>query len=114
MTRILGVRDTGHGIPPEMLPHIFERFYRGDPARARGDGTGLGLAIVKHVLLRHQAELDVRSEPGRGSVFTVRLPRERVQALDSPGSEAEANDSNPSRPEGSPGRALATSNASPP
>jgi two-component system phosphate regulon sensor histidine kinase PhoR len=74
------VTDTGIGIAPEHIPRLTERFYRVDRSRSRATGgTGLGLAIVKHVLLRHQAELDVTSEPGRGSTFTVLLPAHRVR-----------------------------------
>ena len=73
--------DTGIGIAAEHLPRLTERFYRVDRSRSRATGgTGLGLAIVKHVLLRHQAELGIVSEPGRGSVFSVRLPARRVRA----------------------------------
>ncbi len=73
------VIDTGIGIAAEHLPRLTERFYRVDRSRSRATGgTGLGLAIVKHVLLRHQAELEVASEPGRGSTFTVRIPAARV------------------------------------
>ncbi len=79
-----GVEDTGIGIAAEHIPRLTERFYRVDRSRSRATGgTGLGLAIVKHVLLRHEAELDVASEPGRGSTFTVRLPPSRVQRVDS-------------------------------
>ncbi len=77
-----GVDDTGIGIAAEHIPRLTERFYRVDRSRSRATGgTGLGLAIVKHVLLRHDAELDVVSEPGRGSTFTVRLPARRVQRV---------------------------------
>ena len=73
------VRDTGIGIAPEHLPRLTERFYRVDRARSRDTGgTGLGLAIVKHVLQRHQAQLQIRSTPGVGSTFTIRLPAARV------------------------------------
>jgi len=74
------VTDTGIGIAPEHIPRLTERFYRVDRSRSRATGgTGLGLAIVKHVLLRHQAELDVISELGKGSTFTVVLPASRVR-----------------------------------
>jgi two-component system phosphate regulon sensor histidine kinase PhoR len=74
------VTDTGIGIAPEHIPRLTERFYRVDRSRSRATGgTGLGLAIVKHVLLRHQAELDVTSEPGHGSTFMVLLPARRVR-----------------------------------
>ncbi len=71
------VADTGMGIPPENLPHIFDRFYRVDKARSRaGGGTGLGLAIVKGIAEQHGGRVTVASEPGKGSTFTVwlRLP----------------------------------------
>ncbi len=72
--------DTGIGIAPEHIPRLTERFYRVDRSRSRETGgTGLGLAIVKHVLLRHQAELDVMSELGTGSTFSVILPARRVR-----------------------------------
>jgi signal transduction histidine kinase len=72
------VRDTGIGIAPEDLPHIFDRFWRADPARSRtGErpGTGLGLAITKWIAEAHGGSITVQSRPGRGTVFTVRLPR---------------------------------------
>ena len=69
------VSDTGSGIAPEALPHIFERFYRGDAARSRQDGGfGLGLAIVKWVAESHGGSVAVESEPGAGSAFEVTLP----------------------------------------
>ncbi|MEP6689354.1 MAG: ATP-binding protein [Gemmatimonadales bacterium] len=72
------VRDTGVGIAPGDLPHIFERFWRADPARSRtGErpGTGLGLAITKWIAEAHGGSITVQSRPGRGTVFIVRLPR---------------------------------------
>ena len=79
------VTDTGIGIAPEHIPRLTERFYRVDRSRSRATGgTGLGLAIVKHVLLRHQGELDVTSELGVGSTFTVLLPARRVARDPSP------------------------------
>jgi two-component system phosphate regulon sensor histidine kinase PhoR len=77
---VFSVADTGIGIAREHLPRLTERFYRVDRSRSRATGgTGLGLAIVKHVLLRHQAQLEVASEPGQGSTFAVRLPARRVR-----------------------------------
>jgi signal transduction histidine kinase len=74
---VFTVADTGIGIAPGDLPHIFDRFWRADPARSRtGDrpGTGLGLAITKWIAEAHGGSITVQSRPGRGSVFTVRLP----------------------------------------
>ena len=71
----VSVKDTGIGIDPEHLPHLFERFYRVDPSRARADGgTGLGLAIGQWIARAHGGDISVESTRGQGSVFTVRLP----------------------------------------
>ena len=73
------VADTGEGIAPEHFPHLTERFYRVDTARSRASGgTGLGLSIVKHVLLRHDARLEIESEVGQGSTFRCAFPEQRV------------------------------------
>ncbi|MGW1199357.1 HAMP domain-containing sensor histidine kinase [Streptomyces sp. NPDC002536] len=72
---VLEVEDDGPGIPPDLLPHVFERFARGDASRSRaGGGTGLGLAIVRAVVDAHGGTVSARSGPRRGTVFTVRLP----------------------------------------
>jgi signal transduction histidine kinase len=71
------VEDTGVGIGAEQLPHIFERFYRGDPARARADGArgaGLGLAIARWIADAHGAQLLITSEPGKGTRVAIRFP----------------------------------------
>ena len=72
---VLDVRDTGIGIPADALPHLFERFFRVDPARssARG-GTGLGLAITRGIVAAHGGSIEVASTPGQGSTFTIHLP----------------------------------------
>jgi signal transduction histidine kinase len=71
---ILRVRDTGPGIPAAEMPRIFDRLFRGDTSRAER-GLGLGLSVVKAVIEAHGGTISVDSEPGRGAVFTVRLPR---------------------------------------
>jgi heavy metal sensor kinase len=72
---VIEVADTGVGIAREHLPHVFERFYRADPARARSDGgAGLGLAIGHWIAQAHGGRIEVSSEPGRGSTFRVYLP----------------------------------------
>ena len=77
------VEDTGIGIESEHLPRLTERFYRIDRSRSRETGgTGLGLSIVKHVLVRHQAALDVRSALGKGSRFSVRFPAGRLMPME--------------------------------
>ncbi|MCK4354298.1 MAG: PAS domain-containing protein, partial [Dehalococcoidia bacterium] len=70
---IVDIADTGIGIPKEDLPRVFERFYKGDKARA-GEGTGMGLAIAKHVVEAHGGSIWVRSEEGKGSTFSFSLP----------------------------------------
>lgn len=73
------VKDTGIGIAAEHIGRLTERFYRVDSGRSRENGgTGLGLAIVKHVLTRHQAQLEITSEPGSGSCFSVHFGPKRV------------------------------------
>ncbi len=74
---IVSVADTGSGIPPEVLPHIFERSYRGDPSRS-GDESGLGLAIAKSVVELHGGSIRAESAgAGRGSVFFISLPLQK-------------------------------------
>jgi two-component system phosphate regulon sensor histidine kinase PhoR len=72
----ISVTDNGPGIAKEHLPRLFERFYRCDKARSRDQGgTGLGLAIVKHIAHAHKGTVEVESTPGKGSTFTITLPR---------------------------------------
>lgn len=78
----LRVADTGIGIPADALPHLFERFYRVDPARSRAQGgSGLGLAIVAWIVRAHGGSVEVASTEGQGSTFTVRLPAAGAPAV---------------------------------
>ena len=70
----IDVRDTGPGIPPQDLPRIFERFFRGDPAR-HGAGTGLGMAIAKHVVQAHGGEIYIKNRAGGGTKVSLTLLR---------------------------------------
>jgi two-component system sensor histidine kinase BaeS len=72
---VVRVTDTGCGIVPDALPHIFDRFWRGDPARSRNTGgSGLGLSIARLIILDHDGTIEAASEVGAGSTFTITLP----------------------------------------
>ena len=70
----LRVRDTGEGIAPEVLPHVFERFVRADSSRPADGGAGLGLAIVQRIAMLHGGTVRAESTPGKGSTFTIAFP----------------------------------------
>jgi two-component system sensor histidine kinase MtrB len=71
----LSLRDRGPGIPENVLPHVFERFYRGDRARSRSEGgTGLGLSIARKLAQAHGGDLSAANHPEGGAVFTLELP----------------------------------------
>src|SRR5207248_761819 len=71
----LAIQDTGIGVHADAQPHLFDRFFRADPARSPGvDGAGLGLSLAKWVVDRHGGRIEVQSRPGEGSTFTVHLP----------------------------------------
>ncbi len=75
---LISVRDNGMGIPKESLPRLFERFYRVDKGRSRSQGgTGLGLSIVKHIVDLYNGTIEVKSEPGEGTEFIIKLPYSR-------------------------------------
>jgi signal transduction histidine kinase len=72
---VVRVRDSGSGIPPEALPHVFDRFYRADKARSQAEGgAGLGLAIAKWIVESHRGSIRVDSYPGTGTTFTMEIP----------------------------------------
>jgi signal transduction histidine kinase len=74
------VRDSGPGIPPDELPRIFDRFYRGtNTGEARASGSGLGLAIVRSIVDMHGGEIDVASVVGEGTEFRISLPRVELE-----------------------------------
>jgi two-component system phosphate regulon sensor histidine kinase PhoR len=86
---VLAVHDTGYGIPAQHLPRITERFYRVSTSRSRETGgTGLGLSIVKHVIALHQARLEIQSEVGLGSVFSIHFGAARVLPRTAQGTQA--------------------------
>jgi len=71
----VAISDSGIGIPPEDLPHVFDRFYRVDKARSRAEsGSGLGLAIARHITEIHGGKIEVQSQVGSGSTFRILLP----------------------------------------
>jgi two-component system OmpR family sensor kinase/two-component system sensor histidine kinase BaeS len=70
----IAVNDSGSGIPPEDLPFIFDRFWRGDKSRSERTHSGLGLAIARQLIHAHNGTIDVQSEPGKGTTFTIELP----------------------------------------
>jgi len=73
---VLEVSDTGIGMTPDVLPHVFERFYRGDPARSAGGfGVGVGLSLVKWIVDRHNGSVTAAAEPGQGARFTVNIKK---------------------------------------
>jgi two-component system phosphate regulon sensor histidine kinase PhoR len=75
---VFSVKDSGIGIAPQHISRLTERFYRVDRSRSRETGgTGLGLAIVKHIVMRHQAQLNIASEEGKGSTFSIAFPAKR-------------------------------------
>jgi two-component system phosphate regulon sensor histidine kinase PhoR len=76
------VADNGIGIPADSIPFVFDRFYRADKARSRATGgIGIGLSIVKAICNAHNAEINVQSREGKGSVFTVSFPVCRLEAI---------------------------------
>jgi len=87
----LRVRDNGQGIDQRHLPRLTERFYRVDTSRSRArGGTGLGLSVVKHAITRNGGELEIESEPGRGTTFSCLFPAERVVRIGAQQPRAEA------------------------
>ncbi|WNI33953.1 HAMP domain-containing sensor histidine kinase [Streptomyces sp. ITFR-6] len=102
---LVDVADTGSGISPEDLAHVFDRFWRGEKSRSRRTGgSGLGLAIVRKLAEAHDGTVTAVSVPGQGSVFTLRLPADRVPAHDLNGSGHESEHGPEHGSEGGPER----------
>ncbi|MFB5188855.1 sensor histidine kinase [Alicyclobacillus fastidiosus] len=76
------VSDTGEGIHPDVVPHVFDRFYRADAARGSSRGSGLGLAICKQIVESYQGKIYLRSKPGRGTTVIVRMPMQEPEGLE--------------------------------
>jgi signal transduction histidine kinase len=73
---VIEFEDTGKGIEPDVLPRLFEPFFTTKPV---GEGVGLGLSTSYSIIKRHKGRIEVKSEPGRGAVFTVILPQQGLQ-----------------------------------
>jgi len=79
---IIEIRDNGEGIEPEVIPHIFDQFYRGDAARStQTGGLGLGLTYVQRVVALHNGSIDVKSTPGNGTAVCVKLPKQDIPSI---------------------------------
>ncbi len=79
---IIAVRDSGIGIKPEEIDRVFERFYRGGDELTRSvKGSGLGLALARQIVEAHHGTVQVESEPGQGSIFSIRLPLAQTVTL---------------------------------
>jgi len=90
---LLSVQDSGMGITPEALPHIFERFYRGDPARPGQEGeSGLGLAIARSIVKMHGGRIWAESDPGAGSTFIIALPNTIIKEKQPPKGDNKGRD----------------------
>ncbi|MFF2653251.1 ATP-binding protein [Streptomyces sp. NPDC058045] len=90
---VIAVRDHGPGIPEEVLPHVFDRFYKASASRPRSDGSGLGLSIAMENARIHRGAISAANSPEGGAVFTLRLPRDTADPDDP--REAEAPDDDP-------------------
>jgi two-component system sensor histidine kinase MtrB len=87
---LIRVRDHGPGIPEEVLPHVFDRFYKASASRPRSDGSGLGLSIAMENAHIHRGEISAANSPEGGAVFTLRLPRDASSLIDDGGREDDA------------------------
>jgi two-component system sensor histidine kinase MtrB len=86
---LIRVRDHGPGIPEEVLPHVFDRFYKASASRPRSDGSGLGLSIAMENAHIHGGEISAANSPEGGAVFTLRLPRDASSLVEGGGDRAD-------------------------
>ncbi|WP_411576988.1 sensor histidine kinase [Streptomyces sp. SCSIO ZS0520] len=96
---IIEVQDHGPGIPEDVLPHVFDRFYKASASRPRSEGSGLGLSIALENAHIHGGEITAANSPEGGAVFTLRLPRDSEPAPEDPGSGAPADTDDTDRPD---------------
>ncbi|MER6731659.1 HAMP domain-containing sensor histidine kinase [Streptomyces puniciscabiei] len=99
---VIAVRDHGPGIPEDVLPHVFDRFYKASASRPRSEGSGLGLSIAMENAHIHGGEITAANSPDGGAVFTLRLPRDASRLTEETG-EAGKTDNDPSGNSGTPG-----------
>jgi two-component system sensor histidine kinase MtrB len=84
---VIAVRDHGPGIPEDVLPHVFDRFYKASASRPRSEGSGLGLSIALENARFHGGGITAANSPEGGAVFTLRLPRDASALTEEPGAE---------------------------
>ncbi|NYV78382.1 ATP-binding protein, partial [Streptomyces sp. UH6] len=87
---VVQVRDHGPGIPEEVLPHVFDRFYKASASRPRSEGSGLGLSIALENAHIHGGEITAANSPDGGAVFTLRLPLDASSVTEEAGAERPA------------------------
>ena len=97
---VIAVSDHGPGIPEDVLPHVFDRFYKADASRARSEGSGLGLSIALENAHIHGGDITAANRPDGGAVFTLRMPVEPTPQNDNPPADGAAGGPGPGPAEG--------------